>query len=224
MRILIIEDQIEILDFLKMNLEANCFVVDTVTDGRQGARLACAFNYDLIVLDNHLPSKKGIDICTEIREAGRRTPILMLSVESDVLKKVQVLEKGADDYMTKPFAFEELLARVRALIRRPSHMIHETYQLEDLVVNFSTLEVTRGQTVLRLTKKEFMILQQLIRNRGEVVSRVSLMEHVWDVQGDLFSNTIETHMATLRKKIDAKFDKKLIHTVSGRGYKIAAYL
>lgn len=223
MRILIIEDQQEILDFLKRHLEEECFVVDAVHDGSKGARLACAFEYDLIIMDNHLPSKMGVEICTEIRNSGKRTPILMLSVQSDIIKKIELLETGADDYMTKPFSYQELLARVRALLRRPFFVLQDIYQLEDLIVNFNTHTVTRNNEEVPLTKKEFMILEQLIRSQGQVVSRGAIMEHVWDATGDAFSNTIETHIGTLRKKIDAKAAKKLIHTVSGRGYRILSY-
>lgn len=224
MRILIIEDQREILDFLKRHLEEECYVVDIAHDGAHGARLACAFEYDLIIMDNHLPNKLGTEICADIRSCGKRTPILMLSVESNIEKKVELLQNGADDFMEKPFSYQELLARVRALLRRPFSLIQEVYQIEDLRVNFTTHSVTRNNQEILLTKKEFMILEFLIRNQGNVVSRATLMEHVWDVTGDLFSNTVETHIGTLRKKIDASGTKKLIHTISGRGYKLGSFV
>ncbi len=221
MRILIIEDKIQILEFLKSSLEEQCFVVDAVLDGKEGCELACKNNYDFIILDNHLPQKMGIEICKEIRMLKKRVPILILSVENDVLKKIEFLNSGADDYITKPFSFEELLARIRAIIRRPRNLLEEEYHLDDLILNVSKHFIQRGKKELHLTKKEFMILEYLMRNQGYVVSRNSLIEHVWDLHGDIFSNTIETHIMTLRKKIDTKSRKKLIHTISGRGYKMA---
>lgn len=221
MRILIVEDQKEILDFLRQGLEEECFVVDAVQDGVLGAELACTNEYDLIILDNHLPGKMGMEICAEVRNANKRTPIIILSVESDIPKKIQLLNTGADDYLTKPFSFEELMARIRAIMRRPANFQEEIYQIEDLFVNVSKHVVVRGKRAIRLTRKEFMILEQLLRNKGNVVSRGLLIEHVWDMHGDIFSNTIETHILTLRRKVDRKTGKKLIHTIPGRGYKIS---
>ncbi len=221
MRILIIEDKVEILESLKQSLEEQCFVVDTAVDGNSGAELAYKNEYDFIILDNHLPKKTGMEICKEIRSLKKRVPILILSVEKNVLKKVEFLNSGADDYITKPFSFQELLARIRAIIRRPRHVLEDEYHLDDLIVNVSKHFIQRGKKQIHLTKKEFMILEHLMRNQGYVVSRNSLVEHVWDMHGDIFSNSIETHIMTLRKKIDTKSRKKLIHTISGRGYKMA---
>lgn len=221
MRVLVVEDQKEIRDFLKQSLEQECFAVDAVADGNKGADHARNNSYDVIILDNNLPGKSGLQICQMLREEHNRVPILILSVESDIPKKIQLFDSGADDYLTKPFSFDELMARIRAIVRRPWDIHNEEYRIDDLIMNVPQHRVTRGKKEIRLTKKEFMILEHLLRNRGNVVSRGSLLEHVWDMEGDIFSNTIETHMVTLRKKIDAQGKKKLIHTISGRGYKIS---
>lgn len=221
MRILVVEDQKEIRDFLKQSLEQECFAVDAVADGNTGSEYAKNNSYDVLILDNNLPGKTGMEICKSLREDRNRVPILILSVESDIPKKIELLNSGADDYLTKPFSFDELMARIRAIIRRPWDIRVEEYRIDDLVLNVSRHQVVRGKKEIHLTKKEFMILEQLMRSEGNVVSRGSLLEHVWDMEGDIFSNTIETHMVTLRKKIDSAGKRKLIHTISGRGYKIS---
>lgn len=222
MRILIIEDELEIQDFLKISLESECFVVDTASDGEMGSYMARSNDYDLIILDNMLPKKIGKQVCEEIRRDGKTTPIIMLSVKSETTTKVDLLNMGADDYLTKPFSFQELLARIRALLRRPKAIETTEIKLHDLVVDTKKYTVKRGQRVIYLTKKEFMLLEYMLRNQGVVLSRGMIMEHVWDMNADPFSNTVESHMVNLRKKIDMGKEKKLIHNIPGRGYKIEA--
>ncbi len=221
MRILIIEDQTEVNSFLKVNLENECFVVDSTNDGKQGLFLALTNEYDLIILDNDLVSLNGAIACQIIREKKKAVKILILSITSDTAAKVEMLNIGADDYLTKPFSFEELLARSRALLRRPFPFQEELLTLDNLTLDNKRHLVTRNNVPIQLTRKEFMLLQYLLCHSGEVVTRGALLEHVWDMNADPFSNTIETHILTLRKKIDHPFNRKLIHTIPGRGYKIS---
>lgn len=220
MRILVVEDEKKISDFLKTALEAEVFVVDVVDDGKKGSFLARTNDYDLIVLDNILPSQSGIEVCREIRASGKTMPILMLSVKSDTTTKIDLLNAGADDYLTKPFSFEELLARIRALLRRPKTIEGEVLKIDDLALDTKKHLVQRGGKEIYLTRKEFMLLEYLLKNQGIVLSRGMIMEHVWDMDTDPFSNTIESHILSLRKKINYKGKKKFIQTVPGRGYKI----
>jgi len=222
MRVLCIEDEKEISAFLKSSLEAECFSVDVAEDGERGLFLAHTTNYDLIVLDNILPKKSGFEVCQEVRKKGKKMPILMLSVKSDTPTKVQLLNAGADDYLSKPFSLEELLARINALLRRPLSLENETLQVDDLVLDTKSCTVRRGKKEIYLTRKEFMLLKYLLRNAGTVLSRGMILEHVWDMDTDPFSNTIESHIASLRRKLDTPGKKKLIHTVPARGYKIGA--
>lgn len=220
MRILIIEDEQDIIKFLKPSLEAEYFTVDVAKDGKQGSFLARTNGYDLIILDNMLPEKNGIEVCREIREADKTMPILMLSVVSETGKKVDLLNAGADDYLTKPFSLDELLARVRALLRRPAKIEGEVLQIDDLVLDSKKYLVSRAKKAIYLTRKEFSLLEYLMRNQGVVLSRGMIMEHVWDMNADPFSNTIEAHVLSLRRKIDAHSENKLIQTVPCRGYRI----
>jgi DNA-binding response OmpR family regulator len=220
MRILIVEDEQAILNFLKKSLESECFAVDTTMDGEKGSFLARTNDYDLIILDNMLPKKEGVQVCKEIREAKKTVPIIMLSVKSEVSTKVDLLNAGADDYLTKPFSLEELLARMRALLRRPKPMESEILKIEDLVLEPKKQTAKRGNKEVYLTRKEFILLEYLMKNQGIVLSRGMIMEHVWDMNVDPFSNTIESHILSLRKKIDVGAKEKLIHTVPGRGYKM----
>jgi DNA-binding response OmpR family regulator len=205
---------------LAENLRAHCFVVDTAEDGTTGSYLARTNEYDIIILDNMLPEKSGAAICQEIRRTGRSVPILVLSVLSDSWRKVELLNSGADDYMIKPFSVDELMARVRALMRRPAQLEGDTLTIDDLVLDTKRQIVKRGGVGKNLTRKEFTLLEYLMRNQGSVLSRGMIMEHVWDMTSDPFSNTIESHILSLRRKIEPGTSKKLIYTVSGRGYKI----
>lgn len=220
MRILIVEDEKKIANILKKGLESECFIVDTAEDGEKGSFFARTNDYDLIILDNILPKKEGREVCQEIREAGKTTPIIMLSVKSETLTKVDLLNAGADDYLTKPFSLEELLARIRALLRRPKAIEDEVLQIDDLTLDTKRHLVKRGKKETYLTRKEFILLEYLMKNQGIVLSRGMIMEHVWDMNADPFSNTIESHILSLRRKVDFKGKKKLIQTVPSRGYKI----
>ncbi len=218
MRILIVEDEQKIADSLKASLEAEFFAVDHAEDGQHGSFLARTNEYDLIILDNMLPKKKGIEVCKEIREEGLKVPILMLSVEDSSETKIILLNAGADDYMTKPFVLGELLARIRALLRRPQQAVNTILEINNLTLNPQRCIVTRGDKEIYLPRKEFALLEYMLRNQGIALSRSMIMEHVWDENADPFSNTIESHILSLRKKIDLPNERKLIHTLPGRGY------
>lgn len=221
MRILLVEDEIEIHKFLKHSLEAACYAVDIAEDGEQGVFLAKTNNYDLIILDMMLPKKNGDQVCQEIRAAGIITPIIILSVRSETNTKINLLNLGADDYLTKPFSFEELIARIKAILRRPQKLENvDTILIDNLNIDPDNYTVERGGKNVYLTRKEFMLLKYLLQNIGKVLTRSQIMEHVWDINADPFSNTIETHIRNLRKKVDSKGEKKLIHTIPGRGYKL----
>ena len=220
MRILVVEDEKDICDFLKKSLESECYVVDTALDGEKGIELIRDSNYDIVILDNNMPKKTGLEVCMEVRAEENNIPILMLSVQSETTTKVDLLNAGADDYLTKPFSLDELQARIKALLRRPKAIEEEILKIDDLSLDIDRHAIKRGKEEIHLTKKEFTLLAYLIRNRGIVLSRSMIMEHVWDMNVDPFSNTIESHIMSLRKKIDLPKHKKLIHTVSGRGYKI----
>ncbi|HYC34397.1 MAG TPA: response regulator transcription factor [Candidatus Paceibacterota bacterium] len=221
MRILIIEDEQEISDFLKVSLKAESFAVDCAADGEKGSYLARTNDYDLIILDNILPKKAGLEVCKEIRKLGKTMPIIILSVRNQVIEKIDLLNAGADDYLTKPFSIEELLARMRALLRRKTTIEQEVLKVGDITLNSKTCIVTHKKKPVHLTRKEFMLLQYLMQNEGAVMSRGMILEHVWDMSIDIFSNTIESHVLSLRKKLDDAKKHEIIQTVSGRGYKIA---
>ncbi len=220
MKVLVIEDEKEIRTFLKKSFDAACFSVDTAENGEEGSDLAKKNDYDLITLDYSMPKMNGLEALTKIREEKKNVPVLMLSVKSETTTKVDLLNAGADDYLTKPFSLDELMARSRALLRRPKDTKEEVLKIDDLILDIGKHVVKRGNVAIRLAKKEFLLLNYLMKNQGLVLSRGMIMEHVWDMSADPFSNTIESHIMSLRKKIDLVKKKKLIHTISGRGYKI----
>jgi len=220
MRALIIDDDIDIRRFLKANLEAESFAVDTAGDGEEGSRMAKNHDYDLILLDNIMPKKRGIDVCRDIRKTGKSSPIIILSVQGEIDDKVELLNAGADDYVTKPFSYKELRSRIEAVLRRPKAVKDYILAIDDLVLDPRKQKVRRGAKDVYLTRKEFALAEYLIRNSGTVVSRGMIMEHVWSDSVNPFSNTIEAHILNIRKKIDVSRKTKLIHTVPGRGYKI----
>lgn len=222
MRILVVDDDKSIREFLKKSLEAECFAVDTAGDGAEGSYLGRVNDYDLILLDNTMPRKTGIEVCKEIRANGKKSPIIVLSVESEVDDKVSLLNAGADDYLTKPFSYKELASRMRALLRRPNVLVAEHLKVGDLILDTANQRAKRGTKDIYLTRKEYALIEHLMRNAEKIVSRGSLLDHVWGEEVDPFTNTIEAHILNVRKKIDGNPKKKLIHTIPGRGYKISA--
>lgn len=220
MRVLVVEDEQKIADFLKDSLEAEYFVVDVANDGEEGAHLAAINEYDIILLDYNLPKRDGLDVLQDIRRNGSQVPVLIISVQNETIRKVNLLNAGADDYLTKPFALSELLARVKALLRRPQNITSEVMQVDDVVLDTTTYGVRRGERDIYLTRKEFMLLRYLMKNSGNVMSRGMLLEHVWDMNADIFSNTIESHILSLRKKLGDTGKSRLIQTIPGRGYRI----
>lgn len=219
MRILIVEDVSELAYALQHHLKEVGFIVDVALDGVSGLAYARRTEYDLIILDYTLPGKSGRDICLELRADGRSIPILMLSVISDSTSKADLLSIGADDYMGKPFSVSELIARVRALLRRPSPITPDEHRIGNVIVDLVKQVVHKDSMLIDITAKEFKLLEYLVRNRGSVLTRAKIIEHAWDMNGDVFSNSIETHILNIRKKI-GDGDHSLIVTVPGRGYMI----
>jgi heavy metal response regulator len=222
MRILVIEDERKIAEFLKKGLKAEGYAVDIASDGEEGHFLAGTEDYDLLILDLRLPKMDGITLCRTLRAEKFAAPILMLTVRDSVKDKVIGLDSGADDYLTKPFDFEELLARMRALLRKRGAAEATRLQVDDLVINLPGHTVQRASKIISLTSKEFALLEYLMLNAGVVVSRAMIAEHVWDVHFDSFTNVIDVSINHLRSKVDRDFPKKLIHTVRGRGYILKA--
>lgn len=218
MLILIVEDEHKIASFVRKGLEAEGYTVDVAYDGEQGLRLAEMNDYDLILLDIMLPKLDGVTLCRRLREEGEDTPVLMLTAKDAVPDRVRGLDSGADDYLTKPFAFDELLARVRALLRRGGPKVPPKLQVADLILDPSTQEVRRGGRLIQLTNLEYRLLHYLMQNTGRVLNRTLIEEHVWGSSFDSFTNTVDVYISKLRKKIDQEADKKLIHTVRGIGY------
>lgn len=218
MRVLVIEDEKKVARFIKRGLEEAGYLVDVATDGEEGLYLAEIDDYDLVVLDLILPRKSGLEVCRELREQGIKVPVLILSARDSVEDKVTGLDMGADDYLTKPFAFSELLARVRALLRRGETMVPVKLQVDDLIMDTVTHTVVRAGKEIKLTSKEYALLEYFMMNPGKVLTRTMLSEHVWDYTFDTFSNVIDVYINYLRNKIDREFEPKLIHTVRGVGY------
>lgn len=223
MRVLIIEDDLDLASTQASILKKSGFACDLCQDGEHGAFLGKTNAYDLIVTDYSLPKLDGLNIIKEIRQDGRKMPIIMITVRQGCVDKIDVLDSGADDYLCKPFSPDEFMARVRALIRRPLTLKIDPFKFDDLILDASTFEVKRGKKQVKLTNKEFSLLQYLIINSGKIIPRDTILEHVWNGDADLFSNTLETHIMRLRQKIDCH-GKKLIHNVAGRGYKLDTQL
>ena len=222
MRVLIVEDDPELAGILRDGLaehHIDATVAPTFDDGRERAALGA---WDVIVLDVMLPGGSGFDLCTLLRQRGIRTPILMLTARDTVDDRVAGLDAGADDYLTKPFAFRELLARVRALARRGPALVPETVTVADLEVDFGSRSVRRGGRPIQLTAKEFALLEFFLRHVGQVVDRAAITAHVWDENHDPFTNVLEVLIRRLRRKIDDAFEPKLIHTLRGAGYRFGA--
>lgn len=221
MRLLLVEDDRKAARVLKQGLAEEGVVVDVAHTGDEGEYLATTNNYDLIVLDWLLPGKEGIQICRELRAHGLGTPILMLTAKDALQDRVKGLDAGADDYLIKPFAFAELLARIRALVRRGAGSRPAVLRVADLVVDPVSHRVTRGGAPIRLTTKEYAIVEFLARRAGEVVTRTTLGEHIWESEFDNLTNLVDVHISNLRKKIDTGSAVPLIHTVRGRGYRLS---
>lgn len=219
-KILIVEDEPKVAAFIQRGLEENGFSCEIAIDGLMGKRIFDAGNFDLIILDLNLPYLNGIELCQEIREINQKIPIIMLTALGTTEDKLKGFDSGADDYLVKPFEFKELLARIRALLKRVSTTKDEENILKflDLSVNLDTYEVFRGGRKINLTQKEFALLLYLLRNKGKVVSRSEIAENVWDINFDTGTNIIDVYVNFLRKKIDKDFQVKLIHTQTGFGY------
>ena len=218
MRILLAEDDARVASFIGKGLREQSYAVDTVGDGEQAVYLASVNEYDLVILDVMLPLKDGCAICRELRESGLRTPILMLTARDAVDDRVTGLDAGADDYLTKPFDFKELLARLRALSRRPTTVRPAVAQVADLTLDTVSHAVARGGRRVNLTAKEYALLEFLILNQGSVVGREQIGQHVWDEHFDPLSNVIDVYVKRLRAKVDNGYSQRLIHTRRGEGY------
>lgn len=218
MRILVVEDQEETAAALKHKLESKCYAVDVEHDGERGFYKARTNDYDLILLDKGLPGKDGYEICSALREYKMVTPIMILSVAADIEDKVSLLNCGADDYLTKPYAFSELAARIEALLRRPAQLEEKILVVDDLSLDRETFSFTFNGKASRLTSKEFMLLEYLMRHAGKVISREMILEHVWDDSVDQFSKSIDMHIMNLRKKIYPHNRERFIRTIPGHGY------
>ena len=220
MKILVIEDDPTVGQFVKRGLEEQRWGVELVADGEEGEQRASSGAYDLVILDMRLPGKSGLDVLTALRGRGFERPILVLTAQDAVDSKVSTLRAGADDYVTKPFAFEELLARVEALARRPRAIASATLRVADLELDQTTHEVRRGGEPIELTPKEFTVLEYLMRHTGRVMSRTLITEDAWGYHFDPGTNIVDVVINHLRKKIDASNTSKLIHTIRGVGYVI----
>jgi len=217
-RILVIEDENKTAAFLSKGLREAGFAVDVARDGETGSEQARATGFDLLIVDIMLPHKDGWDVVTELRGDGIRTPILFLTARDSVRDRVKGLELGADDYLVKPFAFSELLARVRSVLRRSPQRQPEHLRIDDLELDMRHHKATRSGTPLNLTPKEFLLLAHLVRSAGAVVSRDEIAEHVWDVGFTTDTNVVDVVVRRLRAKVDDPFETKLIHTIRGVGY------
>ncbi len=221
MKILIVEDEHRISQAIKEGLEEELYAVDVEYDGESGYLAARADEYDLIILDVMMPGMDGVEVCKKLRAEGSHVPILMLTAKDQNSDVVNGLDNGADDYLAKPFSFDILLARIRALLRRPHDSLGEALQVADLLLDPATKQVTRSGKTIKLSAKEFAILEYMMRNPGKTLSKNNIMSHVWDFDADILPNNVEVFINYLRTKIDKPFKKpNLIHTVRGFGYKL----
>lgn len=226
MRILVIEDEQKIAKAIKKGLQQESFAVDICFDSDEGLSMATTEPYDVMIIDRMLPGEmEGLEICAAVRKQGIHTPILILTAKDRIDERVKGLNSGADDYLIKPFAFEELLARIKALLRRPKGSLAKEITVEDLSLNTTDYIVTRAGKDIELSAKEFAILEYLMRNPKQILTRDNIISHVWDYDADILPNTLEVYIGYLRNKIDKPFKGKppLIHTVRGFGYKIGVY-
>jgi DNA-binding response OmpR family regulator len=221
MRVLLIEDETKVAGFVSRSLVAERFAVDTANDGRSGLELATTYQYDLVILDLMLPVIEGKDVLRKLRKANPNVPVIILTARDSLKDKVETIESGADDYLTKPFAFAELLVRVKALLRRGPVSRASTIWLDDLELDRISYQVKRAGTKIPLTAKEFALLEYLMSNAGRVLSRTMIIEHVWDQSFDGITNIVDVYVRHLRNKIDDGHERKLIQTVRGFGYTIS---
>jgi two-component system copper resistance phosphate regulon response regulator CusR len=222
MRLLVIEDDFTIAGFVRQGLEELGYVVEVVGDGKAGEVQAASGEYDLLILDIMLPGQSGIDVCRHLRQRGVSTPILMLTALSSTGNKVEGLQSGADDYLVKPFDFEELAARIQALLRRGQAGEASVLRFEDLEMDLLKRQVSRAGQKVHLTAKEFALLEYFLRRPNRVLTRTNIGQQVWDMNFEYSGNVIEVYVSTLRRKIDKGYDKPLIHTVIGAGYMLSA--
>jgi DNA-binding response OmpR family regulator len=222
MRILVVEDEHKIAGAIKRGLEQESYAVDLAYDGDEGLSSALTDEYDVIVLDRMLPGLlDGVEICKEVRANEVRTPILMLTAKDKVGDRVEGLNAGADDYLVKPFAFEELLARIRALMRRPQDHIGNVLAIDDLSLDTGSYEVKRAGRKIQLSQREYALLEYMMRNQNRILSKANIISHVWDYDADILPNTLEVYIGYLRAKIERPFrGPELIHTIRGFGYKL----
>lgn len=218
MKLLLVEDERKTRDYVKKGLSESGFVVDVASDGEDGLHLALSGNYDVIILDVLLPRQDGWSVLSELRRGGIETPVLFLTARDSIAERVRGLELGADDYLVKPFAFSELLARLRTVLRRGAARRPEVLRAGNLEIDLASHRATRGGGRLDLTPKEFLLLSLLVRRAGEVLSRTLIAEQVWDVNFESDSNVVDVHVRRLRSKVDDPFPRRLIHTVRGVGY------
>lgn len=217
MRVLLVEDEKKVAGFIKKGLTEEFYTVDIADNGEDGFLMASGSGYDIIILDVRLPDISGIELCRRIRHKNIKTPIMMLTAVDDVESKVRGLDSGADDYLTKPFAFEEFLARVRSVLRRPA-AVESSLKADNLVLDPVRHEVSRGGQKIPLTWKEFALLEYMLRNKDRVLSRTMIFEHIWGNDSDASSNVVDVFISYLRDKIDKKYPVKLIHTIRNAGY------
>jgi DNA-binding response OmpR family regulator len=220
MRILVVEDEKKVASFIKKGLQQEGYAADTVHDGPEAIQTATAFDYDLVILDLMLPKRSGIEVLREIRSKKQSLPVLILTAKGAIEDKVAGLDAGADDYLIKPFAFAELSARIRALLRRGAQE-NTRLRIADLEMDTAARQVRRAGQVIDLKMKEYALLEFLLRNANRPVTRTMIVEHVWDIHFDSVSNVVDVHINSLRNKIDKGFDPPLIHTVRGVGYMLS---
>src|SRR3990170_1648193 len=218
MRILIVEDEKDLAAIIKQGLEEEGYVVDVAHDGEEGLYMAESYPIDVMVLDVMLPLMDGLKVLSNLRKKGVQTPVILLTARDALLDKIKGLDTGADDYLTKPFVFGELLARVRSLLRRKATVKEAVIRIADLEINTADHEVKRGNRIVPLSAREYVILEYLAYRKGNVISRTEITEHIYDEEFDLDSNVVDVYINYLRNKIDKGFRRKLIHTVRGAGY------
>jgi DNA-binding response OmpR family regulator len=220
MRILVVEDEVKLAQAIKRALELRKYTVDVAHDGQAGLDLAVGEPFDLLILDIMLPGMDGLEICRRVRKEGIHVPILILTAKGQITDKVTGLDSGADDFMVKPFSLEELFARIRALVRRPPQIYNTVLTVKDLQLDPIKFTVTRAGALVHLSTKEFAILEYLMRHKNTVVTRETIVSHVWNYDTDVLPNVVEVHIKHVRDKIDTHFSPHLIHTIRGKGYMI----